>query len=173
MILSPRTPRPNLRPPTPLTGWAKTRKMGYRKVIAQPMVCQAGNFRISTVAGCNGVAPLLHLLLQRKSSEIKALVGKCNGATVFLKKGPLCARMCARAHAPTRAHRTYNLCCTVAPLHLYYKPLITFKKWCNNRCNNGATPLRLCLALPRLNVGKPLVLLDKLLETFVYRGLMA
>ena len=164
-MIYPAPPRLNFSPPAPLTGYAKTRKLKGSATdgINRGIFSYTHGCRVQR--RCTIVAPNVAANI-KQNQGFSQRVQRCNG---FFEKSPLCARV--RIHAHT--HVRHIICCTVAPLHLYYNILISLKIRCNSKCNALVAPLHQAVALAGLNVVKTLFSLNNHLKTFVYRGLMA
>jgi hypothetical protein len=148
-----------------LTGYAQTRKLeddstsgNNRGICLHIHGCRVQH-------RCTIVAPFVAANI-KQNQGFSQQVQRCNG---FPQKTPTCARV--RIHA--RAHVGHNTCCTVAPLHFYYKVLISLKIRCNNKCNTVVAPLHQALALAGLKVVKTLISLCFHPKPIVYRGLKA
>lgn len=144
--------------PAPLTGYAKTRSLGFAAIFG----CFSHTHGCRVQHRCTIVAPNV-APKTKQNHGVSPQVQRCNG---FRTKAPLCAY----THTHARACVMYIICCTVAPLHLLYKSLISLKNKCNNWRNGIVAPLRLSVRLPCLNDSKALVLLDKLHKLIVYWG---
>ncbi len=165
---APQTPRRRFLHPAPLTGCAQTRNVGFAaraRRFPYTHGCRVQHFRFC----CTNVAAML----QQKNKQNQGFsqqVQRCNG---FARK----SLAYARTHTHTRAHTTHIYRCTVAPLHKYYKALISLKVLLQRRCNAFVAPLHLATArwckpvkLACLNSGKSLFSFNMMKKPFVYRG---